>query len=88
MLAGASVFSNRIDVLDMVDDKIDFYQKGIITDGLGFIDYVFVPHYKSNYHKVHLIDSTIEKCKREKIPYKALQDGDYILEDIPKIKKR
>ena len=43
---------------------------------------MFIPHYQSNYHKVHLIDSIVDKCEKENIPYKAVKDGDYILEKL------
>ena len=53
-----------------------FYNRNeIVYSGLGFIDYVFIPHYKSNYHKAYLIDEIVDTCKKENIKYKALKDG-------------
>ena len=81
--AGCSVLSKDLDVFRNVDDPIVFYDRNrIIHNGLGLIDYVFIPHYKSNYHKVHLIDEVVAKCKKEKIDYKALTDGEVIIEKI------
>lgn len=81
--AGCSVLSKDLDVFRNVDDPIEFYNRNIIIhNGLGLIDYVFIPHYKSNYHKVHLIDEVVAKCKKEKIDYKALTDGEVIVEKL------
>ena len=80
--AGSSVLSKKIDVLKLADDPIDFYNKGeIIYDGIGFIDYVFIPHYKSNYHKAHLIDEIVNTCEKDNIKYKAFTDGNVIIEN-------
>ena len=80
--AGSSVLSKIIDVLKLADDPIDFYNKGeIIYDGIGFIDYVFIPHYKSNYHKAHLIDEIVNTCEKDNIKYKAFTDGNVIIEN-------
>ena len=81
--AGGSVLSKDLDVFRNVDDPIEFYDKDkIIYNGLGLINYAFIPHYKSNYHKVHLIDEVVAKCKKEKIDYKALTDGEVIIEKL------
>ena len=81
--AGGSVLSKDLDVFKNVDDPIEFYDKDkIIYNGLGLINYAFIPHYKSNYHKVHLIDEVVAKCKKEKIDYKALTDGEVIIEKL------
>ena len=35
---------------------------------------------KAIYHKAHLIDKSVEICKKEKIKYKAINDGNVIVE--------
>ena len=81
--AGCSVLSKDLGVFKSVDDPIGFYDKDkIIYNGLGLINYEFIPHYKSNYHKAHLIDEVVAKCKKEKIAYKALTDGEVIIEKL------
>ena len=68
--AGSCVLSKRLDIFESVDEPIDFYNKGkIIYEGIGFIDYTFIPHYKSNYHKA------------DNIEYKAFRDGEVIIEN-------
>ena len=79
--AGSCVLSERLDILKTVDEAIAFYNKGeIIYDGIGLISYIFIPHYKSNYHKAFLIDEIVNQCRNDKINYKAFRDGEVIIE--------
>lgn len=81
--AGSCVLSQNLEIYKTVDDPVDFYNKGkIIYDGIGLIDYQFIPHYKSNYHKAYLIDEIVDICKKENIKYKALKDGEFVIEKI------
>lgn len=41
---------------------------------------LFIPHYKSNYHKAFLIDEIVNQCRNDKINYKAFRDGKVIIE--------
>ena len=67
----------------MDDEPKKYYNKdNIFVEGLDFIDYIFIPHYKSDYHKVHLIEEIVEKCKRENKKYKSVRDGEVIIENI------
>lgn len=81
--AGSCVLSQNLEIYKNVDDPVDFYNKcKIIYDGIGLIDYQFIPHYKSNYHKAYLIDEIVDICKKENIKYKALKDGEVVIEKI------
>lgn len=81
--SGCCVLSKDIAIYKDVDEPIIFYNKGqIIYEGSGLIDYIFVPHYKSNYHKVHLIDELVDLCQKNRIEYKALTDGEVSIEKI------
>ena len=81
--AGSCVLAKELSLLKNVDEPIDFYNRGeIIYDGIGLIDYIFIPHYKSDYHKAHLIEKCVETCKRDKNKYKALTDGEVLIEDF------
>ena len=81
--AGSCVLSKRLDIFESVDEPIDFYNKGkIIYEGIGFIDYTFIPHYKSNYHKAYLIDEIVNICEKDNIEYKAFRDGEVIIENV------
>lgn len=83
--AGSIVLTRNIDVFKMVDEPVDFYKKNeIIYDGLNLINYIFVPHYKSNYHKAYLIDEIVKECEKDKLKYKTFKDGESIIENINK----
>lgn len=77
-------------ILDEVDEPICFYEKDdIVYEGLGLIDYAFIPHYKAfYYHKVDLIDKVVQKCQNENIKYKAVKDGEVIIEMIARTKAK
>ena len=81
--AGSCVLSENLKQLDIVDEPIKFYdEQSVNYKGLGFIDYIFIPHYKSNYHKIEFINNLVEKCMKENIKYKAIQDGEVLIERI------
>lgn len=81
--SGSCVLSKDIEIYKDVDEAINFYNQGqIIYEGIGLIDYIFIPHYKSNYHKVHLIDKLVDLCEKNRIEYKALTDGEVSIEKI------
>lgn len=80
--AGSCVLANGLRILDMVDEPIAFYDSNnVIYEGLGLIGFIFIPHYKSNYHKVHLIDEIVHVCEKENIKFKAVKDGEVIIID-------
>lgn len=67
----------------ILDEYINFYKEDkIIYDGINLIDYSFIPHYKSNYHKSYLIDEVVAHCIKEKIDYKPFKDGKVIIENV------
>lgn len=81
--AGSCVLGNKLEVFDKVDEPISFYQKdSIIYEGLGFIDYTFIPRYKSDYHKAYLIEELVNICIEKGIKNKTLKDGKVIIEYI------
>jgi len=47
---------------------------------INFINYIFIPHYESNYHKVNLIQEVVEKCKIENKKFRAVRDGEVIIQ--------
>jgi dipeptidase E len=53
------------------------YDKEVIWNGLDFITYVAVPHYKTPDYIG--IDEYIENLEKDKIPYKTMTDGQAIL---------
>lgn len=83
--AGSCVLGSELRIFNKVDDPISFYLKdNVIYEGLGLINYTVIPHYKSDYHKVHLIDDLVKRCINEEIKFKTLKDGEVIIENIEK----
>ncbi len=80
--AGSCVLSPTLKCLDLVDETINPYNnKTIIYEGLNLIDYVFIPHYKSNHEESKKIDDVIIELEKNKIKYKTLSDGDVIIQN-------
>ena len=50
-------------------------------EGLGYFDYLFLPHYQSDHKETKLIDDCVAYCDKHNIKYKTLHDGDVIIED-------
>lgn len=81
--AGSCILSKDLKVLDIIDEPVKFYERDeIFYDGLNLINYTFIPHYKSNYHKVKMVDEAVEKCKKENIDFIAVKDGEVIIEEL------
>lgn len=79
--AGACVLSPSLKGYEIVDDPQNqpYELKETIWDGLGLIDYVFVPHFKSNHPESADIDKEIEYLQKNNIPFKALRDGEVLI---------
>lgn len=80
--AGICVLSPKLNGLDLVDEPINPYNSGgALYEGLNILDFVPVPHYKSEHPESHLVDKVIEIFKEKRIKYKPLKDGDVIIID-------
>ena len=83
--AGICVLAKDMHGLDICDDpSINPYGIETIWEGLGYFDYIFLPHYKSNHKETKLIDDSVEYCNKNHIKYKTLRDGDVIIVDTCK----
>ena len=87
--AGICVLAKDLHGLDVCDDSnINPYGIDTIWDGLGYFDYIFLPHYKSNHKETELIDASVVYCKQHNIKYKTLKDGDVIIFQTENIQER
>jgi dipeptidase E len=80
--AGICVLSGDIRVLQTVDDPNDKPYpelRDTIWEGLGYLDYIIIPHYKSYHPESALVDKLVEQCQKNGIPFKTLRDGEVIL---------
>jgi dipeptidase E len=80
--AGVCVLAPSLKSLQTVDDPAAKPYKEIqdtIWEGLGILDYMILPHYKSDHPESKYIDKEIEYCEKNNIKYKPLRDGEVII---------
>ena len=79
--AGICVLAPDMRSLQIVDYPETPYKelKEIIWEGLGFLDYIILPHYDSDHPESADIDKEVEFCKKNNIPFKTLRDGEVII---------
>ena len=78
--AGICVLAKDLHGLEGCDDpNINPYGIDTIWNGLGYFDYIFLPHYKSDHKETKLIDDCVEYCNNHNIRYKTLRDGEVII---------
>lgn len=82
--AGICILSNSLKSIDQVDDPNNFPYEEInkpIYEGLGVFDYSFMPHYDSDHYESEAIAKEVDRCINNKWLFKALRDGDVIIEE-------
>lgn len=82
--AGICILAPTLEDLQIVDNpKIYPYKeiKETIWEGLGILDYMIFPHYKSDHPEAQDIDKEVELCRKKDKPFKTLRDGDVIIID-------
>ncbi|KKP36728.1 MAG: serine peptidase, dipeptidase E [Candidatus Peregrinibacteria bacterium GW2011_GWF2_33_10] len=80
--AGICVLAPNFEALKIVDDPNDKPYKELqetIWNGLGYLDKIILPHYKSDHPESADIDKEVEYCKKNNIPFKTLRDGEVII---------
>ena len=83
--AGVCVLAPRLEGLQQVDDPTasPYADSPVIWEGLGILDYLVLPHYKSDHPESADVDKEVEYCTREGIPFRTLRDGEVIIiEDL------
>jgi len=80
--AGICVLAPSLKAIQQVDKpEIMPYEesKEVIWEGLGILDYIILPHYKSDHPESVDIDKEVEFCKKNNISFKTLRDGEVII---------
>jgi dipeptidase E len=80
--AAGCVLSPDLHAYEIVDNATDLpyaEQRELIWEGLGLIDFAFLPHFDSDHPESADIAKEIQRCKDMKIPFKALRDGEVIV---------
>lgn len=82
--AGICVLAKNLQGLQTVDNPNEnrYNYNRIIWEGIGLIDYLPMPHYKSDHPESIMIDKEIEFCVKNNIKYKTIKDGDVLIENI------
>jgi len=82
--AGVCVLAPRLEGLHHVDDPTvcPYPGSSVIWEGLGILDYLVLPHYKSDHPESANIDRDVEYCTKNGIPFRTLRDGEVIIEDF------
>jgi dipeptidase E len=79
--AGCCVLSPTLRPYARVDDPhVRPYAQAMETiwDGLGILDFAYMPHFQSNHSESNLIEGEIAFCIENKIPYRAFRDGEVL----------
>jgi dipeptidase E len=80
--AGICILAPSLKSLQQVDNPhLMPYEESnkIIWEGLGILDYIILPHYKSDHPESADIDKEVEFCKKNDIPFRTLRDGEVII---------
>jgi len=79
--AAGCVLAPTLEGMDIVDPLDTPYagQKEIIWEGLGLVDFHFMPHWNSDHPESSDISKEIEYCEQHSIPYKPVRDGEVLI---------
>lgn len=68
-----------VEIVDPKDEIADSYEKDVIWNGLGVLDYATAPHYKSDHPESADIDKYVDYLESNNMAYKTLRDGEAIV---------
>ncbi len=86
--AGVCVITPTLQGLHLVDDpKVapEGYNPEVIWEGLGMLPYCVAPHYHSDHPDTEMINLEVDYFIQHKILFKALHDGEVIVEGYSQI---
>ncbi len=80
--AGICVLAPDLKGVQLVDNPMDKPYAGLqdtVWEGLGYLKYTILPHYKSDHPESAAVDKLFEYCQKNNIPFKTLKDGEVII---------
>ena len=79
--AAGAVLAQSLKAYEIVDKPEAPYRelKEVIWEGLGFVDFTFMPHWDSSHPESKDVERAIDYCRQNKIPFKAIRDGEVII---------
>ncbi len=87
--AGSIVATPTLKGIDFVDDPNivpEDYDKEILWNGMGLVDFSILPHFESNHPESDKVNQVQQFFKDNNISYKPLRDGEVIIIDGNKLK--
>ena len=82
--AGAVVLApslNGIETIDAPDLAVAGYENRVIWEGLGILDFIIVPHYRSAHKESPLAEKLVSQYQNNGVPHLALSDGEVLVID-------
>ena len=82
--AGAVVLGPSLKGIEEVDDPnlaVEGYPEGPIWEGLGILDFIIVPHYRSAHRESALVGVLVERYQGTGTPHLPLSDGEVLFVD-------
>lgn len=82
--AGVCVLAPRLEGLHHVDDPAVRPYPGseVLWDGLGILDYLVLPHFRSQHPESEAIEMDVAYCAGHGIPFRTLRDGQVIVGEV------
>ena len=80
--AACCVLAPSLSAYAIVDDpSVHPYEQNAETiwEGLGILDFAFMPHFQSQHSESRLIDQEITYCKEHGIAYPTFRDGEVLI---------
>lgn len=81
--AGACVLSPSLEGIHLADNpqaEADGYSDEVLWDGLGLIDYYFVPHFRCDHPESPAMEDVVAFYDMKGVPYRTAADGQVILD--------
>lgn len=80
--AGVCVLAKSMKGIELCDDPTSNpYNHPPIYEGIGLLDYLICPHYKSDHKETKMIDDVVAYMQKNNLLYKTLRDGEVIIQD-------
>jgi dipeptidase E len=80
--AGSCVATQTLKGIELVDNPGQMpegYDKEIVWEGLGFVEFSIAPHYRSDHPESEGIEKVVQYFEKNKMPYRALRDGEVLV---------
>jgi len=82
--AGSCVCAPTLHGLELVDDPEvvpDAYDREMIWDGLGLIDFCIAPHFRSDHPESEAVERVVAHYRANEMIFRPLRDGEVVLLD-------